>query len=546
MEQPEPYLQFKNVSKHFPGVRALDDVSFDARTGHVHALIGENGAGKSTLLKILSGAQSPSSGEVRVDGRRITEFSPARSLAAGIAVIYQELHLAPEMTVAENLFLGHLPLKYGLIDRARLDAEARAQLEALGESISPRVKLGRLPIAQRQMVEIAKALTRGAKVIAFDEPTSSLSKREVIRLADTIRMLRAKGRVILYVSHRLEEIFELCDSVTVLRDGKLVETFPTMEGVTRDILVQRMVGRNIEDIYGYTARSHGKPVLEVKGLFGAHLKRPASLSVAKREIVGLFGLVGAGRSELLRLIYGADRSLGGEVAVDGKAARIRNPRDGIRHGIAYCPEDRKKDGVIPVRSVMENMNITTRRNHLRFGMIDGRWETQNARTQASRLRVKTPSLRQPIVKLSGGNQQKVIFARWLSGDIRVILLDEPTRGIDVGAKREIYSIIYELAESGIGVLLVSSDLPEVLGVADRIIVMRGGGISGELSRARADSDKIMKLALPPMSGEGINADERESAPAGCSISEFQFHSPAKIKAGGWVKKSCLFGAVYGC
>jgi L-arabinose transport system ATP-binding protein len=502
MEPPKPYLEFRKVSKQFPGVRALDEVSFDVPAGHVRALIGENGAGKSTLLKILSGAQAPSSGGVLVDGTEVTTFSPAHALSAGIAVIYQELHLVPEMTVAENLYLGHLPLKRGLVDRVRLEAAARAKLEELGEDIPPRMKLGRLPIAQRQMVEIAKALTRGAKVIAFDEPTSSLSKREVERLMQTIGRLRARGHVILYVSHRMEEIFEVADSVTVLRDGKLVETFPTLEGVTHDILVRRMVGRSIEDIYGFTARPHGGPALEVRGLHGPHLEAPACLTVAKGEIVGLFGLVGAGRSELLRLIYGADRPRGGEVLISGERVSIRSPRDGIRHGLAYCPEDRKKDGVIPVRSVMENMNLTARREHLRFGILNQRWEKENAQTQAARLRVKTPSLHQTIGKLSGGNQQKVIFGRWLSGDIRVILLDEPTRGIDVGAKREIYSIIYRLAESGMGVLLVSSDLPEVLGVADRIVVMREGEIAGQLQREEASSDKVMKLALP-ISGERV-------------------------------------------
>jgi L-arabinose transport system ATP-binding protein len=496
MDPAHPYLKFAAVSKQFPGVHALQDVSFEVPAGHVRALIGENGAGKSTLLKILSGAQEPSSGEVWVNDTRVTAFTPASALAAGIAVIYQELHLVPEMTVAENLFLGHLPNRSGIVDRGRLQAVARAQMEALGEDIPVNRKVGRLPIAQRQMVEIAKALTRGAKIIAFDEPTSSLSKREVVRLAATIRKLRAQGHVILYVSHRMEEIFELADSVTVLRDGKLVETFPSMQGVTHDLLVQRMVGRSIDDIYGYEARPRGAPALEVKELCGPRLAAPVSLTVAKGEIVGLFGLVGAGRSELLRLIYGADRSSGGEILLEGKPVTVREPRDAINQGIALCPEDRKRDGIIPIRSVMENMNLTARSQHLRFGIIDNAWERSNAETQSNRLRVKTPSLTQPIGKLSGGNQQKVIFGRWLSGGMRVILLDEPTRGIDVGAKREIYSIIYKLAESGIGVLLVSSDLPEVLGVSDRVLVMREGALAGQMSRAEATSDKILKLALP--------------------------------------------------
>jgi len=498
----ENYLQFEGIRKDFPGVRALDGVSFGVAAGSVHALIGENGAGKSTLLKVLSGVYRPTSGTVRIAGRAQRFGSAAEALAAGVAAIYQELHLVPEMTVAENLYLGHLPARLGVVDGKRLRADALRQLEVMGERIDPSTKLGRLPIAQRQMVEIAKALTRGAKIIAFDEPTSSLSDREVRKLFAIIRQLKVSGHVILYVSHRLEDIFGVCDAVTVFRDGRRVETFEDMAGVTHDVLINRMVGRDIRDIFGYTPRPHGETTLEVRGVFGAGLSEPATFSVARGEIVGIFGLVGAGRSELLRLLSGAAPMSAGTVAVHGQAVRIRRPADAIRAGVVLCPEDRKKDGVIPIRSVLENLNLSARRNHLRLGFfINESWERRNAAEQAHKLDIRTPSLGQLVMNLSGGNQQKVILARWLSENIRVILLDEPTRGIDVGTKSEIYSIMYDLASLGVGVVMVSSDLPEVLGVADRILVMRQGRIAASVAREEADEETVLKLALPAVEHE---------------------------------------------
>ncbi|MCX7046151.1 MAG: L-arabinose ABC transporter ATP-binding protein AraG [Candidatus Sumerlaeota bacterium] len=497
MSQDSYYLEFDHISKTFPGVKALDDVSFGVAEGSCHALIGENGAGKSTLLKILSGAYTPTKGLLRLGGQSHVFHSTAEALAARVAVIYQELHLVPEMTVAENLFLGHIPARHGIINRAELRAGARRQLETLGENISPDMKLGRLPIAQRQMVEIAKALTRGAKVIAFDEPTSSLSDREIQKLFAIIRELKNKGHVILYVSHRLQEIFEICDSVTVFRDGRRVETFGDMSAVTHDILVNRMVGRDIHNIYGYEPRSHGETALEADAIMGPGLKEPASFSVARGEILGFFGLVGAGRSELMNLIYGAVPKTGGLLKIEGKPERIACPRDAIRAGIMLCPEDRKKDGIIPIRSVLENLNISSRRNHAYGGFwINEPWERRNAKEKIAQLAIRTPSFNQLIMNLSGGNQQKVILARWLSESIGTILLDEPTRGIDVGAKSEIYAIMYELARQGIAVIMVSSDLPEVLGVSDRIAVMRGGRISAILSREETTQEQVLKLALP--------------------------------------------------
>ena len=490
-------LQFESICKSFTGVRALDDVSFAVAQGSVHALVGENGAGKSTLLKILGGMYRPDAGRLLLAGRGRRFRAPVEAFAAGIAVIHQELHLAPEMTVAENLFLGHMPNRCGWIDRRAMRQAARAQLLALEEEISPDEKVGRLPIAQRQMLEIAAALLRDARVIAFDEPTSSLSSREIRKLFSIIARLRQEGRIILYVSHRMEEIFEICDRVTVLRDGRHVETFDSMEHVNHDVLVNRMVGRDISNIYGYTPRPHGGPALEVEGLLGPGLSEPVSLTVDRGEIVAVVGLVGAGRTELLKLIYGAVRPTAGHVRVQGRDARIDRPARAIRAGVMLCPEDRKKEGIIPSRSVLENINLSARRR--RF-VIRERWERENASRQVERLRVKTPSLQQPALHLSGGNQQKVVLARWLSEEMKVILLDEPTRGIDVGARSEIYSIVYELARGGLGVLFVSSDLPEVLGVADRVLVMRQGRLSGDLARETATREACLKLALPTVGG----------------------------------------------
>jgi len=497
MPETQSYLEFQGIGKTFPGVRALDDITFGVDEGSVRALIGENGAGKSTLLKILSGAYTPTAGVVRIAGRECAFHSTADALATGVAVIYQELNLVSDMTVAENLYLGHMPTRKGLVSRKTMHADARKQLESLGESIDPSMKVGRLPIGQRQMVEIAKALTRGAKIIAFDEPTSSLSDRETRNLFSVIRSLKGRGHVVLYVSHRLEEVFEVCDSVTVFRDGKHVETFGTMEGVNHDALVNRMVGRDIHNIYGYTPRAHGEPALEVEGILGRGLTEPASFQVAKGEIAGFFGLVGAGRSELMRLVFGAEPKRSGTVRVLGRPAHIASPADAIRSGVMLCPEDRKKDGIIPVRAVMENLNISARRKHAYGGfLINEGWERKNAREKVDQLAIRTPSLSQLIMHLSGGNQQKVILARWLSEDMKVILLDEPTRGIDVGAKSEIYSIIYALARQGIGVVMVSSDLPEILGVPDRILVMSEGRITASFSRDEATEEKVLKMALP--------------------------------------------------
>jgi len=492
----QDYLRFHGIQKTFPGVTALDGIDFGLREGSINALVGENGAGKSTLLKILSGAYSPTAGYLELAGQRRDFRSTRDALQAGIAVIYQELNLVPDMTVEENLLLGHMPARLGFIDRAGMRRAVAAELERLGERIDPAAKVRSLSIAQRQMLEIAKALLLDAKVLAFDEPTSSLTEREVRKLFELIRELKRKGCCIIYVSHRLEEIFELCDAVTIFRDGRLVEDRKDMTGVDHPFLVSRMVGRSIENVYSWRPRPLGDCALEVSGLTGRGLREPASFSVRKGEILGFFGLVGAGRSELMKLLFGAGGPCGGEVRIHGRRASYRSPRGALGHGIALCPEDRKSEGIFGVRSVAENINISVRRTYTRFGWIHPGRERRNAEGFQQRLRIRTPSLAQPIAKLSGGNQQKAILARWLSEDIKVLLMDEPTRGIDVGTKNEIYSIMYELAERGIAVIVVSSDLPEILGVSDRVLVMREGRIVASLDRAEAAPDLILRHALP--------------------------------------------------
>ena len=490
-------LRFNGIGKEFPGVKALAQISFEARPHQVHALMGENGAGKSTLLKILGGAYIPSSGTVQIGEQTMAFKNAADSIANGVAVIHQELHLVPEMTVAENLFLGHLPARFGVVNRRQLRKQALACLKGLADEIDPQEKLGRLSLGQRQLVEIAKALSRGAHVIAFDEPTSSLSAREIDRLMAIITRLRDEGKVVLYVSHRMEEVFRICNAVTVFKDGRYVRTFDDMSALTHDQLVTCMVGRDIQDIYDYRPREQGAVALKVDGLLGPGLREPVSFQVHKGEILGLFGLVGAGRTELFRLLSGLERASAGQLNLCGQSLQLRSPRDAIAAGLLLCPEDRKKEGIIPLSSVAENINISARGAHSAFGWLlrDG-WEKANADQQIKAMKVKTPNAEQKIMYLSGGNQQKAILGRWLSMPMKVLLLDEPTRGIDIGAKSQIYQIIHNLAASGIAVIVVSSDLMEVMGISDRILVMSEGALTGELSRDQADEARLLQLALP--------------------------------------------------
>ncbi|HTJ91910.1 MAG TPA: L-arabinose ABC transporter ATP-binding protein AraG [Pararobbsia sp.] len=493
-----PLLRFDRVSKTFPGVRALSNVSFDVYAGQVHGLMGENGAGKSTLLKILGGEYQPDGGNVEVNGHTRRFSSASESIAAGIAVIHQELQYVPDLSVAENLLLGRLPTSRGWFDKSRAVVLARERLEAMGVDLDPTARLGKLSIAQRQMVEICKALMRNAQVVALDEPTSSLSHTETEVLFRLVRQLRAEQRALIYISHRMDEIYALCDACTVFRDGRRIATHADFGALPRSTLVKEMVGREIADIYHYRTRTTGATRLSVQALRGKPLTEAASFEVRQGEIVGFFGLVGAGRSELMHLIFGSRRKHSGTIALDGKVLRIDTPGAAIRQGIVLCPEDRKEEGIVPVASVAENINISCRRHALRFGLfIDKKKEAHTAESFIERLKIKTSNRRQKIRLLSGGNQQKAILARWLAEpDLRVVILDEPTRGIDVGAKHEIYDVIYQLAERGCSIVVVSSELPEVLGISDRVVVMREGRIAGELPRDAASESAVLALALP--------------------------------------------------
>ncbi|MGE3126427.1 MAG: sugar ABC transporter ATP-binding protein [Fimbriimonadaceae bacterium] len=483
------FLEFRDISKAFPGVQALDRVSFDVEAGTAHALCGENGAGKSTLLKILAGAYQADSGTISVAGQRFQPESPSQALQGGVAVIYQELNLINDANVAENVLLGHLPSRTGWVDRRELHRRASEVLAKLGLDADPSARLGDLPIAQRQLVEIAKALSRDARVIAFDEPTSSLSTRESDRLFEVIETLRTEGCAILYVSHRMVEIERVCQAATVLRDGAHVATYTSVAEVGADRLVEDMVGRQLTEVFPYRERSLGEVVYSAEALTGPGLRAPVSLSLREGEIVGVYGLAGSGRTELLKAIYGAGR---GTVSVGGKLVRVASPREALTHGIALAPEDRKKEALFPQLSVRENMAVAWREG----AAVRAKSEREAAERQVDRLAIKMSSLEAPVSQLSGGNQQKVVLGRWLHRPLRLLLLDEPTRGVDIGAKRELHEAVAALAAEGVAVLMVSSETAEVMGVSDRILVMREGELAGELGREEATEEALVRLSLP--------------------------------------------------
>lgn len=494
----DPYLRVDGVTVEFPGVRALDGVSFGAKAGEVHALMGENGAGKSTLLKVLSGVNKVTDGALWIDGERHVFANAREALAQGISIIYQELTLSPNLSVAENLLLGQLPQRRGFIDRRALRERALKILEELGEGgIHPTTKVRDLSIGQQQMIEIGRALLRDARIIAFDEPTSSLSVQETRHLKRIVARLREEGRVVLYVTHRMEEVFEMCDAVTVFRDGRHIRTHDSLEGLDHDTLVSEMVGRDIEDVYGYRPRTAGETLMRLEGIKGTGVHVPVSFEVKRGEVLGLFGLVGAGRSELMRLVCGVETPSEGQVSFAGETRRFASPHQAIRAGIAMCPEDRKSQGIFPVASVADNLNISCRRFFKRWGWLrQPKRETDNANAYIRQLSIKTPGPKARISTLSGGNQQKVILARWLAEEIELFVMDEPTRGIDVGARRDIYSLLYDLAEQGKSVVVISSDLAEVSSICDRIGVMRDGELVDIVPRDEATPERLLGLALP--------------------------------------------------
>ncbi|RUL87330.1 sugar ABC transporter ATP-binding protein [Tautonia sociabilis] len=492
----ETLLRLTGIGKAFSGVQALQGVSFDLRAGEVHALVGENGAGKSTLIKVITGAHQPDEGTMEVLGLPVEENDPVRSRALGIAAIYQQPALFPDLTVAENIALGlepggplHLVRWH---DRRR---RAKALLDRIGATIDPEVEVRRLTMPEQQLVEIARALGADARILIMDEPTASLGDQEVEHLFAVVRELKAQGVGIIYISHRLEELPQVADRVTALRDGRLVGT-RAMAEVDRAELIRMMVGRELSAVFPKVEVEPGAVVLEVQGLgCRASGVRDVSFFVRSGEILGLAGLVGAGRTETARVLFGLTPADSGTIRLDGQPVRIESPDDAVALGIAYVPEDRRRHGIIPPMSVASNATLATLGAISTFGLLDFRKERTLAATMVDRLGVKTPSIDSPAGVLSGGNQQKVALARWLASGPRVLILDEPTQGIDVGAKAEIHRLMGELAKQGMAIVMISSELPEILGMSDRIAVMYGGTIVGTVDRSAASQEEILHLAL---------------------------------------------------
>lgn len=488
-------LEMRNVTKRFPGVVALNDVQFDLRPGEVHCLVGENGAGKSTLMKILAGAQPMDSGMIRLSGESVTITSPHHAQQLGISMIYQEFNLSPYLSVAENIFLGREPRigKSPFINWSQMYRDAREILGRIRVDLDVRKPVNELSVAQQQMVEIAKAISFNSKIIVMDEPSATLTDHELEALFDLIRTLRKDGIGLIYISHRLEEIFEIGDRLTVMRDGQYIGTSQVAD-LTREEIIRMMVGRELKDEFPKEVFQAGEERLRVEGLTRQGAFRDVSFSLRAGEIVGLTGLVGAGRTEVARAIFGADRLDGGHITLDGKPVLVKSPQDAIRQGIGLLTEDRKGQGLVLGMTVRENTTLANLSSLVKRLFVDRRRERSVASQYVKELQIKTPSIEQIVQNLSGGNQQKVVLAKWLFTQSRILIFDEPTRGIDVGAKVEIYKLMNELARKGACILMISSELPEVLGMCDRILVMHEGRLAGELARKDATQERIMHLA----------------------------------------------------
>ena len=492
---PAPLLQMTGISRSYPGVLALDRVDFDLQAGEVHALMGENGAGKSTLIKILSGATQATSGEIRIRGDLVRIDSPQRARQLGISTIYQELMLAPTLSAAENVYLGKEPRGAFpvVVDGRRMVQQAQELLDRLSSDIDARTPVERLTTAQQQIVEIARALSIRASILVMDEPTASLSDRETEKLFEVVRSLAHDGMGVVFISHRMDEVYALCDRLTVLRDGRRTGG-GTTQAIDREALIRLMVGRDVEWEAAVDDRTPGETVLQIHGLCHRHV-RDVSLEVRSGEVVGLAGLVGAGRSEVAQAAFGAEIPRSGTVRLHGQHVRLRRPADGIAAGIGYVPEDRKRQGIIPALPVRANITLASLRSLCRWGFIQATQERAVASRQIAALGVRTAGMEQEIQTLSGGNQLKAILARWLLCDPKVIILDEPTRGIDVAAKAEVHQLIRQLASKGAAVLVISSEMPELMALADRVVVMHEGRVTGTLSRAEATQEAILRLAM---------------------------------------------------
>lgn len=489
----QPIIELKGVSKIFPGVRALNSIDLDVYPGEVLGLVGENGAGKSTLIKILTGAHRNDEGKIFIEGKETVIDGPKHAMNLGITAIYQELNIVKQLTVAENVFLGREIKKGKLLDRTHMIERASELLKDLGQEINPKLPINMLGVGQQQMVEIAKALSVKTKVLIMDEPTASLSNREVKELLKTVKSLRDKGIGIVYISHRLEEILEICDRVTVMRDGEKVKTLEKKE-VTTEILIKLMVGRDLEEQFPKIETKLGEEALRVEGLSKNGVFENITFGVKRGEILGLAGLVGAGRTEVMRVIFGADPKDAGDIFVHGKKVKIKSPRDAMNNKIAFLTEDRKGQGLILDNTAAFNMNISSF-NKIRNGLLlSASKSKQRCAENIKKLNINPPLDNFIVRQFSGGNQQKVVIAKWLNTDADIYIFDEPTRGIDVGAKVEVYNVMNELVAKGAAIIMISSEMPEVLGMSDRIIVMHEGKITGEFNRKEANQENIMKAA----------------------------------------------------
>lgn len=491
----EVVLEMKNICKSFPGVKALNGINFTLMKGHVHALLGENGAGKSTLMKILSGVYKNDEGEIHIHGEQKTFLHIKDAQNEGISIIHQELNLCWNLSVSANIFIGREGGgKLGYLREDEINKKAKEALEQLGVGyINPRDIVRNLSVAQQQMVEIAKAISMNSRILIMDEPTSSLTETETKILFEMIRNLRRKGVSIVYISHKLEEIFEVCDEITVIRDGEYIGSMEVKEA-TKEKLIQMMVGRPLTNMYPLADVNieDNETILEVKNLKKKNLIKDVSFKLKKGEILGFSGLVGAGRTEMAKVLFGRYPKDAGEVIIEGKRVEIKSPADAIKNGIAFVTEDRKLEGLVLILSVKDNImasNMDKVSNTM--GFIDKKKEVKIALEGIKRLRVKTPSERVTVKNLSGGNQQKVILSKWLAGEPKILILDEPTRGIDVGAKAEIYSIMRELTKEGVSIIMISSELPEIIGMSDRVVVMRNGEVAGVLNKGETNQQKIM-------------------------------------------------------
>ncbi len=490
----QDFVQMQNITKDFPSVRALDDVSISFKAGEIHAIVGENGAGKSTLIKILMGVHQKTSGEIVIEGQKVNMSDPIKSRSLGLSAVYQDVTLADHLSVAENFFMGSIPKnKFGFVKWQYMREETQKELDKLGIDVDANALVSELPVAKQEMVVIAKKNFDKSRLIIFDEPTALLANEEVQDLFQIIRRLKKEGAAIVYISHRLEEIFELCDIVTVLKDGKWVDTMP-VNSTNEDELVRKMVGRKIEDMYSIQHFEPGEKVLQVQGLSKEGKFDDISFDVRSGEILGFFGLVGSGRTEIMRAIFGADNFDEGELILNGKKRKIRGPHDAIRLGVGFLPEDRKTQGLTLDMSVKENVNLASYKDISRFGFINLPKERNNATEFVKKLRVVTPGISQKVMNLSGGNQQKIVVAKWLCKNSGIFIFDEPTVGIDVGAKREIYKLLEELLNAGNAVIIISSYLPEIMGIADRIAVIYEGRFVKAISRGEYDEEELLRYA----------------------------------------------------